>query len=79
MDYFYGIFIGAYSWNRFIRFICSNNIKRIYKIRFLLSEIPFSIANGRAQVNLDPLEIEKIPCISDPMFKALKRKITMGF
>jgi hypothetical protein len=34
---------------------------------------------GRAQVNLDPLEIEKIPCISDPMFKALKRKITMGF
>jgi hypothetical protein len=39
----------------------------------------YQFNTGRAQVNLDPLEIEKIPCISDPMFKALKRKITMGF
>jgi hypothetical protein len=37
------------------------------------------IGSGRAQVNLDPQSIEKIPCMSDPMFEGLKRKATIGF
>jgi hypothetical protein len=45
----------------------------------LLSTIKKKMFFGRAQVNLDPQSIEKIPCMSDPMFEGLKRKATTGF
>ncbi len=35
----------------------------------------FRFVNGNAQVNIDPQEVEQIPCMSDWMFEALKEKV----